>query len=76
MRQWQERLRPEHWRALELHRRLASRVVRDLKLAPLVFDIARLELTSREAQELLELLDVIHEARCPASVADLTPGED
>jgi hypothetical protein len=50
---------------------LASRVVQELKLVPLVFDVLGLKKTRAEALALLELLQVIHETRCPTPAPDL-----
>jgi hypothetical protein len=47
--------------ALDVYRQLSLRVVRDLALTPLVFDIAGLRLTHAEACRLLDRLDVIHQ---------------
>lgn len=46
---------------------LNARVVQDLHLTQLVFDVAGLD-SKTEAVALLEMLDQIHAVRCPASV--------
>ena len=61
-----EALSEDDQQALRLHARLGSRMVHDLRLVPLVFDVARLRLSPREAEELLDRLDLIHEHLAPA----------
>jgi len=62
--------------ALEIYDRLQTSVVRDLRLTPLVFDIAQLRLTQRDGLELLDRLDVIHRHRKTPEGVDVGQGDD
>lgn len=49
---------------MRVHARLASRVVQDLHLTQLVFDLAGIE-TRADGEALFDMLDMIHAIRCP-----------
>lgn len=55
--------------ALDAFHLLARRVVMDFQLAPLVFDALRLRMTQEDAVLLVEQLDLIYSAKCPAREA-------
>lgn len=50
---------------LRLHRQLSGRAVRDLGLSDLVFDLARLRMSSDDAETLLPKLELIHDYANP-----------
>lgn len=62
--------------ALELHGRLANRMVQDLGLVPVVFEGVGLQMSRRRIRETLDRLDVIHRYRCPLKPKDREPGDE
>jgi hypothetical protein len=60
-RQCREDLSDHDHQVLALHRHLNLRVVHDLRLTDLVFELARLQMTSDEADLVLDKLALIHE---------------
>lgn len=68
-RQMEATLGEDDWQALDLWSWLQRRVVHDLKLVPMVFEMLGLRVTRAEAKALLEKLALIHNARRPVAVS-------
>lgn len=75
LRKWHRKLKPGVWRILHVYRLLSSRVVRDLHLTPMVFDVLQLQLTPKAAVRLLERLDMVHNELCPVEKPSTPDGD-
>lgn len=65
MREQRARLTDRHLLAFEVYGAVASRIVQDLHLVPLMFEIFNLRMTRTEARDFVGLLDLIHATRHP-----------
>jgi len=50
---------------LNAYELLARRIVVDFQLAPLVFDVLRIQMAHSDARLFVELLDLTYDVRCP-----------
>jgi hypothetical protein len=69
-RQQRALLSPHDELALDLYHALQLRVVQDLRLVPLVFDVLDVRCSGPKAVQLLDKLDVIHQDRLAAQPAE------